>query len=330
MAKRKLSKQQIRNINKQKEDQFNDDLSLAEQGLVISHRGKLVEIEDLQGHSIFCQYRQNLGAIVAGDKILYLRQANSEYGIICQILPRVNALIRPSKLSHTPKTMAANIDQLIVMLAVNPAPIEHYIDRYLVAAYAMDIKAIIVLNKMDLFNQAENQIQLNAIIALYRKLNYELITCSALCDQKLLQLKVLLQNKTSIIVGQSGVGKSETLNALFGTSIAITGEISEHNKRGTHTTTTAKLFHLDKDTNIIDSPGIREFGIWHLDKDDIFSGFQEFTQLQNDCQFRNCDHLENTKGCAIDQALKAGIISKQRFINYHRLIHESSENKKQF
>ena len=325
MAKRNLSKQQLRNIKAQKAS--NDDLSTSLQGLVISHRGKLIEIESLSGKIIFCQYRQNLGAIVAGDKVLYLSQDNSEYAIICQILPRINALVRPSKLSHNDKVMAANINQIIIMLAVNPAPIEHYIDRYLVAAHHMAIKPIIVINKMDLFTNADNTKQLEEIMALYRKLDYDVICCSALCHKNLQEFKALLAHKTSIIVGQSGVGKSEMLNALFGKNITLTGEISEQNSRGKHTTTSARLFHLDQDTNIIDSPGIREFGIWHLDKTDIFAGFKEFNQLKTDCKFRNCEHLENTKGCAINEALNDGQISQQRFINYHRLIHEYMDYK---
>lgn len=323
MAKRNLSKQQLRNIKEHKAS--SDDLSHALSALVISHRGKLIELESQTGEIIFCQYRQNLGAIVAGDNVLYLPQDNSEYGVICQILPRSNALIRPSKLAHNHKTMAANIDQLIIMLAVTPPPIEHYIDRYLVAAHHMNIKPIIVLNKMDLFDESDNKAQLEAIIHLYRGLDYELITCSALCHKNLQALKTLLQHKTSIIVGQSGIGKSEMLNALFGKNITLTGEISEQNSRGKHTTTSARLFHLDQDTNIIDSPGIREFGIWHLDKADIFAGFKEFAQLENECKFRNCEHIENTKGCAINEAIAADKISKQRFINYHRLIHEHLE-----
>ena len=326
MAKRNLSKQQLRNIKAHKES--HDDFSSATTGLVISHRGKLIELETRDDKTVFCQYRQNLGAIVAGDKVLYLPQNNSEYGIICQILPRINALVRPSKLSADDKTMAANIDQIIIMLAVNPTPIEHYIDRYLVAAHHMQVQPVIVLNKMDLFLTSDNQCQLHNIIELYQRLGYQVITCSALNHDNLQNLKGLLQHKTSIIVGQSGVGKSETLNSLFGHVVTLTGEVSEQNSRGKHTTTSARLFHLDKDTHIIDSPGIREFGIWHLDQADIFSGFQEFSELDNECRFRNCDHSENTKGCAINQAVKDGKINKQRLINYHRLIYEYFENNK--
>ncbi|WP_440683258.1 ribosome small subunit-dependent GTPase A [Cysteiniphilum halobium] len=325
MSKRNLSKQQLRNIKTHKAS--NEDLSNALSGLVISHCGKLIEVESQAGDIIFCQYRQNLGAIVAGDKVLYLPQNNSQYGIICQILPRYNALIRPSKLAHNHKTMAANIDQLIIMLAVTPTPIEHYIDRYLVAAHHMGVKPIIVINKMDLFADANNKAQLETIIHLYRKLEYELITCSALQHENLQALKMLLKHKTSIIVGQSGVGKSEMLNALFGTNVTLTGEISEQNNRGKHTTTSARLFHLDQGTHIIDSPGIREFGIWHLNKADIFAGFKEFVQQENECKYRNCEHIESTAGCTISQAVDAGKISKQRFINYHRLIHEYLEHK---
>lgn len=326
MAKRNLNKQQLRNIKAHKA--LTEDLLLATEGLVISNRGKLIELETNEGAIIFCLFRQNLGAIVAGDKVLHSRQKNGKHGIICQILPRKNSLIRPQKLSHNNKIIAANIDQIIIMLAINPAPIEHYIDRYLVAAHHMAIKPIIVINKMDLFTNAENKAQIKAIISLYREINYgHTICCSALHHNNSQELKMLLAHKTSIIVGQSGVGKSEMLNTLFGANVTITGKVSEQNSRGKHTTTTSQLFHLDQDTKIIDSPGIREFGIWHLDKSDIFLGFKEFRQLEIDCKFRNCAHFQNTTGCAINQAVKAGKINKQRFINYHRLIQEYLEHK---
>ena len=138
----------------------------------------------------------------------------------------------------------------------------------------------------------------------------------------LLSYPTILINKTSVFVGQSGVGKSATINALSNKAMAKTGKISAQNKRGKHTTATARLYHLDSNLGIIDAPGIREFGIWHLSVHDVFAGFPEFNTLTNPCEFRNCCHLENSKGCAIVEAVNHQLITKQRFINYHRLVDE--------
>ena len=322
MIKRNLSKQQLRNIKKYK---LSDKYSITMQGLVITNFGSLIEVEKINRETFFCHYRQNLGTIVAGDQVFFSLQKDSKYGIICGIIPRSNFLVRPNKSSKYDKIIAANIDQIVIVLAVNPAPVEHYIDRYLVVAHYMKIKVIIVFNKIDLFKNAKNKEQLKEIIDLYRKLKYKVIISSALQHTNLQELKASLKNKTSIIVGQSGVGKSEIINSLFGRKVTLTGQISISNRKGRHTTTNAKLFHLNVNTNIIDSPGIRKFGIWHLNKIDIFKGYQEFTQLKYDCKFRNCKHLDGTNGCIIHEAVDNGVISKQRFINYHRLISEHLE-----
>ena len=326
MAKRRLSKQQIRNIeqNKQHNEQSLDD---ADTGLVISHFGKQLEVESQNGETFFCQYRQNLGQIVAGDKVLWQTQENAEHGIILKRLARKNALIRPSQLNKKEKVMAANIDQLIIMIALQPPPIEHYIDRYIVAGHHMDISPVIVINKMDLYDQSSNQSQIDTLRKLYQGLGYPVINICASTKENLAQLKKQLSHKTSIFVGQSGVGKSQTLNTLFNQSMTLTGGISQQNQRGKHTTTTARLFHFDQHTNIIDSPGIREFGIWHLSSDDILAGFSEMKDLQGQCKFRNCQHHQNSKGCAIYQAYQSGSISKQRLNNYHRLIYELHNGK---
>ncbi len=327
MAKRNLTKNQIRTIHKNKTGINTEDLVLSDneclqQALVLSHQGKQIKVAFEDNTTVLCQFRQNLGHIVAGDQVQLIYNTQTKTGIICEVLPRTNELKRPSKLSKSYKVMAANIDQMIIMLAVEPAPIEHYIDRYLVIAEQMNIKPILLINKSDLLEDAKNRVQIDAIYTLYTQLGYSVHFCSALKKDNLSQIRALLENKSSIFVGQSGVGKSEMLNALFDNKMTETGNISQQNKRGKHTTTTATLYHLDQKSSIIDSPGIREFGIWHLNADEIFAGFVEFRQYIGQCKFRNCQHLENTKGCALNQALDSNSITKARFNNYHRLIYE--------
>ena len=325
MAKARLSNKQLQNIKKHRlkpapgQSQTAKPLQL---GLVLGHYGKRVDIEAENGKKYPCQFRRHLKKAVAGDHVLWQKDKQTGEGIIAQILTRKNALQRPNKYSKQTKTIAANIDQLIMMIAIEPAPIEHYIDRYLVIADSMKIPAMIVVNKIDLLEKSPHQGQIRAIQTLYRKLGVPILMFSARKQVHLAKLRHVLAGKTSVLIGQSGVGKSATLNALFGKMITTTGAISTRNKRGKHTTTTATLHHLDRQTQLIDSPGIREFGIWHLSEGEIFAGFHEFTALEKHCRFRNCRHLEDTPGCAIDEAVKNAKISYQRFLNYHRLIRE--------
>ncbi|MFZ9036020.1 MAG: ribosome small subunit-dependent GTPase A [Francisellaceae bacterium] len=330
MSKRRLSLKQQRNIAKtkqQKEYRHDEDINLEPplKGRVIAHQGKLLIVETEQDLLLQCKYRQNLGSIVTGDRVIIQKEIHLDHGIITGILPRTTLLLRPKKLSRTPKPVAANIDQMIIVIATEPAPIEHYIDRYLVAASAMGFHAIIAVNKMDLYENAPHKQQMKNLIALYRQLGYQVEEVSAITRARIDALQQRLTGKTSIFVGQSGVGKSEILNALIGTNIAQTGEISAQNLRGKHTTTTARLYHLNDNSDIIDSPGIREFGIWHLTTQDLFDGFVEFREFAGRCRFRNCEHLPNTKGCAIDEAVQSGLIHPDRFQNYHRLMQEYLE-----
>lgn len=326
MSKRKLTLQQIRHIQstreKRKSKQVSEgDFGEAQNGTVIAHFGKTLDVEDCNGEIIQCHYRQNLGAIVTGDKVIWQTQNSSEYGLVSERLPRHGVLARPSRFQPEPKLVAANIDQIVIVIAVEPAPVEHYIDRYFVAAHAMGIQPVLVLNKIDLLN-THNREYFERLCSIYQNLGYPVYQLSALSQQKDETLSQILMGKTSIFAGQSGVGKSELLNYLFGDQIARTSAISAQNQRGRHTTTTARLYHVNDSSHVIDSPGIREFGIWHLNAEDIFNGFTEFAEHIGQCQFRNCDHSEHAKGCAVAEAVNQGKINAQRFKNYHRLMYE--------
>lgn len=326
MAKRRLTKQQKRRIDQNISDR--SDItefkqSDFKQGLVISHFGQELEIETNEKEIIRLFQRQNLGTIVTGDQILYSIDEKG-LGVIEAILERKSLLERPAP-HNRKKAMASNIDQVIIVIAIEPEPISHYIDRYLVAVHAQNLKPLLLLNKIDLDSKNKNEIE--NLCQLYKNLGYQFISTSALKQKKISTLEEYLNNKTSIFVGQSGVGKSELLNSLFGQTITKVGDISDMNKRGKHTTTSARLYHLPKQNgDIIDSPGIREFGIWHLSEHDILNGFIEFQDYIGHCKFRNCDHQEKTPGCAFVNAVNEGQISQQRFINYHRLMYELKEN----
>lgn len=324
MTKRQLTRKQIKNIENKKKEQYDTYSSkIRKKGLVISHFGQQVEVEIDIGKTLLCQYRQNLGPIVTGDRVLWMKQENTKQGVVVERLFRKTSLIRTKQKNGKNQVIAANIDQLIIVIAILPEPIEHYIDRYLVAAHHMIINPIIVINKIDLYSQGKDADRIDRIYKLYNSLGYTVIMISAKTKKNLCALKENLVNKTSIFVGQSGVGKSESLNALFNKSIRKTQIISKHNKHGKHTTTHSRLFHLNYNTNIIDSPGTREFGIWHLSNTEILKGFIEIERLQIYCRFKNCQHTQTSKDCAIYRAKEKGIISLQRFNNYHRFIQKS-------
>ena len=209
----------------------------------------------------------------------------------------------------------------MIILAHSPAPVEHYIDRYLAALHNSNIEPIIVINKIDDQSQDDKQ-HLQNIVDIYKNIGYKIFYISAKNNIEINQLVDTLANKTAIFIGQSGVGKSETLNTILGEKITATIEVSGSTKKGCHTTTCSTLYEINDTTNIIDSPGIREFGLWHISQEELFDGFLDFKKYRVMCQFRNCSHEEGSKGCEIIKQVNLGNINLIRFKNYHRILAE--------
>ncbi|HHQ4923442.1 TPA: small ribosomal subunit biogenesis GTPase RsgA, partial [Aeromonas veronii] len=221
------------------------------------------------------------------------------------------------------KPIAANIDQIIIVSAVMPEFSTNIVDRYLVAAEDVEIRPLIVLNKVDMLDDAARA-RIESQLETYRKLNYEVLLVSCESGEGLDELKAALTDKISIFVGQSGVGKSSLTNALMPGLGVLTGEISENSGLGQHTTTTARLYHFPSGGDLIDSPGIREFALWHLEADRITWCFVEFRDYLGGCKFRDCTHKDDP-GCALRAAVDAGAISADRFHNYHRILETMQE-----
>ena len=291
-------------------------------GRVIAHHGQTVLIQTPNHDQWPCQYRSQQNALVTGDWVHWQPDPyDPSQGIIVNMAPRNNVLARPHRHHRQAKPLAANIYQALIVIAGQPAPIAHYIDRYLVALKTLHIKPVLVINKMDqwdLSNQALKQFK-----TIYQSLNYPVYAVSATTGLGIESLQSQLNHQTSILLGQSGVGKSALLNALAETHLANTGTVSTKSRLGKHTTTTAYLHTLPLERSIIDAPGIRQFNCWHLTAHDIRSGFIEFAPF--DCRFRDCWHLESSAGCQVRSAYEQGHIATCRLDSYYRLLNEVTQ-----
>ena len=237
---------------------------------------------------------------------------------------RTSELARPDVYDGL-KPIAANIDQIFIVSSVVPVFNPDIIDRYLVAIELTGIKPIIVLNKVDLLDQ-ESEAEIKPYLELYQSIGYEIIHASSKVVQGINNITERLNNKTSIFVGQSGVGKSTLVNSLMPELGIATQEVSDNSGLGQHTTTVARLYHFPTGGHLIDSPGIREFGLWHLSSDEVDQGFIEFQDYFGYCKFRDCKH-QNDPGCALQQAVQDGKISTIRFESYQRILASLDSNK---
>lgn len=336
MSKRKLNRRQAwraekiqgersqRALNKQRDLGTriqSGDLSSEQQGLVICRYSKHFEVEALEGEDCGtvhrCVSRANIGALVAGDTVVW-RAGSDNTGVIESRHQRKSILERPDNFGRL-KEVAANIDQMLVVIAVEPVPQPNLIDRYLVAAELMQIRPILVLNKADLLT-TDNQKDIDALLERYQALGYQTIKIISSRHQAamLAELPSIIEQRTSIVVGQSGVGKSSLINTLLPNAQLAVGDLSELTREGTHTTSQAKLFHLPKGGQLIDSPGIRDFSLWHIDTGQLQNGFVEIAERIGECRFRDCQH-EQEPGCAVLLAVEKGLIGEQRFASYERI-----------
>ena len=279
-------------------------------GLLVAHFGANVEIEDVNGKRYPCNLRQNLGDLVVGDQVIYQLDKNKT-GIVVGLHPRKTILAKPNERGKL-RPIAANVDQIIVVIAAKPKTPREVLDSYLVAAHALHVNVAILYNKSDLLSDD------SGILDTYKAAGYETFTSSTVSSHGLNDLKTHLTGRASVFVGQSGVGKSSLISALIPKSKVAVGSLTEKGF-GAHTTTTARLYHLPGQGQLIDSPGIREFGLWHMEHKDIADGFIEFAKYKSQCKFRNCLHC-NEPHCAVKQAAERGDISKERLQSYYRVI----------
>lgn len=335
MAKRQLTRRQSWRIDKVQQERAEraakresravealqgGELGQEQNALVIAHFGVQVEVEalegELAGQTFRCHLRANLPTLVTGDTVVW-RPDSIGGGVIVAQHPRHSELCRPDSRGQL-KPVAANVDLIVIVFAPMPEPHANLIDRYLVAAEHAGIRPLLLLNKADLID-AQNEVALNALLGVYRTLGYPILEVSAHQGDGMEQLRAELNGRISVFVGQSGVGKSSLVNSLLPDVQTRVGPLSELTGKGTHTTTTARLFHFPGGGELIDSPGIREFGLSHVSRDDVEAGFIEFRELLGQCRFRDCYH-DREPGCALLKALEEGRVQHQRMQSYRYIL----------
>ncbi len=330
--KRKLTKGQQRrmhanqskrlaNRDQAQTNQWDEEhLGPLQPGRVISRFGQHVDICDEGGITYRCNIRRAVKSLVTGDRVVWRKAPTQEQGmqgVVEAVEPRETELCRPDIYDGL-KPVAANVEQIFIVSSPQPAFSDQIIDRYLVACEDAGIQPIIVLNKVDLVS-ADEAAFINQRLETYQNMGYQVIRASAFTGEGIDLLRENFVGKVSVLVGQSGVGKSSLIDKALPEVNLVIGDISTGSGLGQHTTTVARWYPLAEGGALIDSPGIREFGLWHLAVDRITRGFIDFHPFLGTCKFRDCGH-NNDPGCALQQAVIEGKLDEGRLANYHRII----------
>lgn len=295
-------------------------------GRVVAHHGRQVVVEDDALGLVPCHVRKRLGQVVCGDRVQWEQTAPGQ-GVVVAIEARRNLLARPDPRGK-PRPLAANIDQILVVVAPQPPFNERLIDRYLVAAELAGTDAAIVVNKADLLDERERA-EMNGRLQPYREIGYPVTFAHTRSGDGVTPLDALLSNRTSILVGQSGVGKSSLVRALLPDQAVRVSALSEATGLGRHTTTHTALYPLPCGGSLIDSPGVRDFQLWQVEPHELQKGFREFRPFIGRCRFNDCLH-RGEPGCAVQAAAERGEVARQRLESYRALLAAAEENRASF
>ncbi len=332
MTRRRLSERQLERIQTIQErrrqrladraenalaalDEEEPDALGPQAGRVVVRHGANLAVEDPHGQVHHCLARRHIGHPVCGDQVVWQATADGQ-GVVTAIQPRGMVLSRPDY-SGRDKPLAANLTRLVVLIAPEPDPSGYLVDQYLAAAELIGVQALIVANKMDLLDTL-GEAAFRARFAHYPAIGYETLWTSLRRPATLVALIAALAGETSILVGQSGVGKSSLVNTLLPDLEVQIGRLSRATGLGRHTTSAATCYRLIGGGSLIDSPGVRSFRLGAIDRETLQRGFREFSPHLGHCRFHDCRH-DREPGCAIRAAVDAGQIAPERLANFHHL-----------
>ncbi|MDT7828105.1 ribosome small subunit-dependent GTPase A [Pricia sp. S334] len=305
-------------------------------GTVYRSTGSWYSVKTENGDFVDCRIKgkfriqgiQSTNPIAVGDVVEFeIEELGDErFGTISAIADRKNYIVRKSvKLSKRTHIIAANLDQVFLLVTLNnPTTYPLFIDRFLATAEAYDVAAVLLFNKTDTYD-SEELAEIKFLAALYRQIGYTCIGISALTGKNVEKVRQMMRDKTSMFAGHSGAGKSTLVNTLEPSLDLKTAEISEQHLQGQHTTTFPEMFDLSFGGRIIDTPGIKGFGVVDMDKDEIGDYFREFFALKENCKFNNCLHL-NEPECAVKEALEEGEVAWSRYRSYVQMITGEEDN----
>jgi len=299
-------------------------------GVVIKSTGSWFNVRTDDGFVIRCKLKGNFrtkglkttNPLAVGDKVEFDYRDEEKVGLINKILPRYNYIIRKStKLSKVSHIIAANIDLALLVVTIRePRTSVGFIDRFLVTAEAYHIPAALVFNKIDIYGETDFE-RLDELTKIYEAAGYKTFRVSALTGRNIIDVKAEIKNKVSLFSGISGVGKSQLVNAIEPGLKLKTGDISAYHLKGKHTTTFPEMHSLTFGGFIIDTPGIREFGLVKFKKEEIAERFPEMRRYMHECQFNNCTHTHEPH-CAVKEAVKNGKIALSRYESYLRIFND--------
>jgi len=325
MSRRRLSQRQIERIAQiqerrraraavRAEVELSEADAAPQKGIVVTRHGGHLAVADDSGDIHHCLLRQNIGHVVCGDRVVWLRTGD-DAGVATALLERTSVLARPDYAGRD-KPLAANLTQLVVVVAPEPPPTGYLVDQYLVAAETIGIRVLIAVNKSDLLSAPDDP-RLGHIPD-YAAIGYPIIEVTARTPGGLAPLANRLRGQTSILVGQSGVGKSSLVQALLPDQDIQVGRLSSATGLGRHTTSTTTLYFLPQGGALIDAPGVRSFRLTTMDRATLEHGFREFHPFLGGCQFANCAH-DKEPGCALRNAVEDGRIAAWRLESFRHM-----------